>query len=237
MSLVQGSGITSYSPSPAGNNNTPSSGATDPAYYYRHPLHHSYGSPSEPSQSYYLGSGSWSESPGSSGRSVSPCDEYQPPDYSCGGIPTASLQDLTVHQSSQLHQTVQPYGRVTKRRTTANKKERRRTQSINNAFADLRDCIPNVPSDTKLSKIKTLRLATSYIGYLMGVLADEEAGSFRADLVPKRAPPGMSAVQRHHVTHSQQQQDEHAAAAAEHARRCNELVSLHVLFLLLEIFW
>ncbi|KAG8035408.1 hypothetical protein G9C98_006854 [Cotesia typhae] len=57
-----------------------------------------------------------------------------------------------------------------KRRNTANKKERRRTQSINNAFADLRDCIPNVPADTKLSKIKTLRLAASYIGYLMAVL-------------------------------------------------------------------
>ena len=39
-----------------------------------------------------------------------------------------------------------------RRRNTANKKERRRTQSINNAFAELRDCIPNVPSDTKLSE-------------------------------------------------------------------------------------
>ncbi|EEB11108.1 dhand, putative [Pediculus humanus corporis] len=77
--------------------------------------------------------------------------------------------------------------RVVKRRNTANKKERRRTQSINNAFADLRDCIPNVPADTKLSKIKTLRLATSYIGYLMGVLASDDPNviqtEFRADLV------------------------------------------------------
>lgn len=46
-----------------------------------------------------------------------------------------------------------PFVRVVKRRTTANKKERRRTQSINSAFAYLRDCIPNVPSDTKLSKV------------------------------------------------------------------------------------
>ncbi|XP_044003647.1 twist-related protein-like isoform X2 [Aphidius gifuensis] len=61
-----------------------------------------------------------------------------------------------------------------KKRNTANKKERRRTQSINNAFADLRDCIPNVPLDTKLSKIKTLRLAASYIGYLMAVLETDE---------------------------------------------------------------
>lgn len=43
--------------------------------------------------------------------------------------------------------------RVVKRRTTANKKERRRTQSINTAFTDLRECIPNVPPDTKLSKV------------------------------------------------------------------------------------
>lgn len=46
-----------------------------------------------------------------------------------------------------------PFVRVVKRRTTANKKERRRTQSINSAFTFLRDCIPNVPSDTKLSKV------------------------------------------------------------------------------------
>ncbi|XP_053622704.1 heart- and neural crest derivatives-expressed protein 2 isoform X2 [Plodia interpunctella] len=74
--------------------------------------------------------------------------------------------------------------RVVKRRTTANKKERRRTQSINTAFSDLRECIPNVPPDTKLSKIKTLRLATSYISYLLKVLETdgEPAGGFRADL-------------------------------------------------------
>lgn len=61
--------------------------------------------------------------------------------------------------------------------TGSNKKERRRTQSINNAFASLRDCIPNVPCDTKLSKIKTLRLATSYIDYLMQMLNSENAST------------------------------------------------------------
>ncbi|XP_075989830.1 uncharacterized protein LOC142985504 isoform X3 [Anticarsia gemmatalis] len=85
--------------------------------------------------------------------------------------------------------------RVAKRRTTANKKERRRTQSINTAFSDLRDCIPNVPPDTKLSKIKTLRLATSYISYLLKVLETdgEPAGGFRADLhhtPPRRRAEG-----------------------------------------------
>ena len=50
----------------------------------------------------------------------------------------------------------------------SNKKERRRTQSINNAFASLRDCIPNVPCDTKLSKIKTLRQV--FISYFFSEL-------------------------------------------------------------------
>lgn len=97
-----------------------------------------------------------------------------------GGV-VASLQQ-------HLHQDVREGGVVNrpKRRNTANKKERRRTQSINNAFADLRDCIPNVPADTKLSKIKTLRLAASYIGYLMAVLESdegEEPQTFRAEIL------------------------------------------------------
>ncbi|XP_068134444.1 heart- and neural crest derivatives-expressed protein 1 isoform X1 [Hyperolius riggenbachi] len=77
-------------------------------------------------------------------------------------------------------------GRLSRRKGVPPKKERRRTESINSAFAELRECIPNVPADTKLSKIKTLRLATSYIGYLMDVLAkDSEPGGtegFKAEL-------------------------------------------------------
>lgn len=68
-------------------------------------------------------------------------------------------------------------------RNTANKKERRRTLSINNAFSNLRDCIPNVPADTKLSKIKTLRLATSYISYLMELLDDSAPSNSKRRLM------------------------------------------------------
>ncbi|XP_049884348.1 uncharacterized protein LOC126379586 isoform X1 [Pectinophora gossypiella] len=53
--------------------------------------------------------------------------------------------------------TAPSFVRVVKRRSTANRKERRRTQSINTAFSDLRDCIPNVPPDTKLSKMARRR--------------------------------------------------------------------------------
>ncbi|TMW44619.1 hypothetical protein DOY81_010301, partial [Sarcophaga bullata] len=81
---------------------------------------------------------------------------------------------------------VVPPVRVIKKRNTANKKERRRTQSINNAFSCLREKIPNVPSDTKLSKIKTLKLAILYIKYLVEVLDGDQdpKNGFRADLKP-----------------------------------------------------
>ena len=77
-----------------------------------------------------------------------------------------------------------PGARGVKPKRGANKKERRRTMSINNAFAELRDCIPNVPADTKLSKIKTLRLATSYISYLSSILEcdDESVPEFKAEV-------------------------------------------------------
>jgi heart-and neural crest derivatives-expressed protein 2 len=74
-----------------------------------------------------------------------------------------------------------------KKRVSANKKERRRTQSINNAFTDLRNRIPQIPPDTKLSKIKTLKLATEYIEYLMRCLQESGTNgpieiSFKPDL-------------------------------------------------------
>ena len=59
-----------------------------------------------------------------------------------------------------------------KKRVSANKKERRRTQSINCAFEELRNRIPEIPHDTKLSKIKTLKLATEYIEHLMRLLEE-----------------------------------------------------------------
>ena len=51
-------------------------------------------------------------------------------------------------------------------RNYANERERGRTQSVNGAFQHLRGLIPTEPVDRKLSKIETLRLATSYIEHL-----------------------------------------------------------------------
>ncbi|XP_023701868.1 basic helix-loop-helix transcription factor scleraxis isoform X1 [Cryptotermes secundus] len=56
-----------------------------------------------------------------------------------------------------------------KHRNQANARERDRTQSphsVNSAFMMLRTLIPTEPADRKLSKIETLRLASSYISHL-----------------------------------------------------------------------
>lgn len=58
-------------------------------------------------------------------------------------------------------------------RCLANVRERQRTQSLNDAFTQLRTIIPTLPSD-KLSKIQTLKLATRYIDFLYQVLRNDD---------------------------------------------------------------
>ncbi|XP_039306831.1 basic helix-loop-helix transcription factor scleraxis-like [Solenopsis invicta] len=58
----------------------------------------------------------------------------------------------------------------TRQRYQANARERDRTHSVNTAFVALRTLIPTEPADRKLSKIETLRLASSYISHLDAIL-------------------------------------------------------------------
>ncbi|XP_068216421.1 heart- and neural crest derivatives-expressed protein 2-like [Palaemon carinicauda] len=161
-----------------------------------------YSHPSPPGQALYSG---WGYAPPGFSQRYSPEVAVACQDYGVSGgfvVGPGSPHDLTSEYTIEM---VDGCGRVVKRRSSANKKERRRTQSINNAFAELRECIPNVPADTKLSKIKTLRLATSYIAYLMEVLHSEDPQQtqqqppqpFRADLHP--APTGNRTPTQVHV--------------------------------------
>ncbi|XP_030068348.1 heart- and neural crest derivatives-expressed protein 1 [Microcaecilia unicolor] len=144
------------------------------SYQHHHMMHESFlfpaGSRCHQDRPYFQ---SWVFNPGE----MSPDFAVQPPyspDYGTAGPGQSHsrLEALT--------------GRLGRRKGAGPKKERRRTESINSAFAELRECIPNVPADTKLSKIKTLRLATSYIAYLMDVLAKDtqtgETEGFKAEL-------------------------------------------------------
>ena len=55
---------------------------------------------------------------------------------------------------------------VKKRRSAANARERRRMNGLNDAFERLREVVPQLGSDRKLSKFETLQMAQTYIGAL-----------------------------------------------------------------------
>ena len=54
-------------------------------------------------------------------------------------------------------------GMQQQQRQAANHRERKRMQSINDAFEGLRVCIPTLPYEKRLSKVDTLRLAIGNI--------------------------------------------------------------------------
>ena len=57
-----------------------------------------------------------------------------------------------------------------KRRDAANKRERRRMNGLNDAYEKLREVVPTLGSDRKLSKFETLQMAQSYIAALKQLL-------------------------------------------------------------------
>lgn len=57
-----------------------------------------------------------------------------------------------------------------KRRLAANARERRRMRNLNMAFDRLRQYLPQLGNDQKLSKHETLQMALTYISELYGIL-------------------------------------------------------------------
>ncbi|XP_048341941.1 transcription factor 15-like [Sphaerodactylus townsendi] len=78
-------------------------------------------------------------------------------------VPSAGAQSKRKRKSPRL-------SGLSKQRQAANARERDRTHSVNTAFSALRTLIPTEPIDRKLSKIETLRLASSYISHLANML-------------------------------------------------------------------
>ncbi len=58
------------------------------------------------------------------------------------------------------------------RRLESNERERMRMHSLNDAFQSLRNSIPHVHAERKLSKIETLTLARNYIGALSNMVVN-----------------------------------------------------------------
>uniref|UniRef100_A0A8C2BSS8 Musculin (activated B-cell factor-1) n=1 Tax=Cyprinus carpio TaxID=7962 RepID=A0A8C2BSS8_CYPCA len=58
-------------------------------------------------------------------------------------------------------------------RNAASARERARMRVLSKAFSRLKTSLPCVPADTKLSKLDTLRLASSYISHLRQLLQED----------------------------------------------------------------
>ncbi|XP_012310909.1 class A basic helix-loop-helix protein 15 [Aotus nancymaae] len=82
------------------------------------------------------------------------------------------------------------------RRLESNERERQRMHKLNNAFQALREVIPHVRADKKLSKIETLTLAKNYIKSLTATILTMSSGR-----LPGLEGPGPKLYQ-----HYQQQQ-------------------------------
>uniref|UniRef100_A0A8B9EV54 Basic helix-loop-helix family member a15 n=1 Tax=Amazona collaria TaxID=241587 RepID=A0A8B9EV54_9PSIT len=61
-----------------------------------------------------------------------------------------------------------------------NERERQRMHKLNNAFQALREVIPHVRAENKLSKIETLTLAKNYIKSLTSIILNMSNGHFPA---------------------------------------------------------
>ncbi|NXJ67370.1 BHA15 protein, partial [Rostratula benghalensis] len=64
------------------------------------------------------------------------------------------------------------------RRLESNERERQRMHKLNNAFQALREVIPHVRAENKLSKIETLTLAKNYIKSLTSIILSMSNGHF-----------------------------------------------------------
>ena len=60
------------------------------------------------------------------------------------------------------------------RREAANARERKRMNGLNDAFERLREVVPNMTAEQKMSKIETLRMAQAYIKTLAGIMDSEQ---------------------------------------------------------------
>ncbi|XP_050309979.1 pancreas transcription factor 1 subunit alpha [Anthonomus grandis grandis] len=97
----------------------------------------------------------------------------------------SSDQENNAAASSELKERIHRHRRKSKcphqqiqQRQAANLRERKRMQSINDAFEGLRAHIPTLPYEKRLSKVDTLKLAIGYINFLSELVrTDRNANS------------------------------------------------------------
>lgn len=96
---------------------------------------------------------------------------YNPSRYSEEELEDQGVEGR-IKQERRLSKALQRETRQSQR-NAANARERARMRVLSKAFSRLKTSLPWVPADTKLSKLDTLRLASSYISHLRQLLQDD----------------------------------------------------------------
>ncbi|XP_060103988.1 pancreas transcription factor 1 subunit alpha [Heteronotia binoei] len=108
----------------------------------------------------------------------------------CCGRAAAAGQGLGGGGAARRRRRVRSEAELQQLRQAANVRERRRMQSINDAFEGLRSHIPTLPYEKRLSKVDTLRLAIGYIHFLSELVRSDlplrSAGSQPGPCPPKK---------------------------------------------------
>lgn len=100
-------------------------------------------------------------------------DKYDYDRYRCQSANSLSYQHYKEGEGKDTKKKSQPQAGMEvmkKRRLAANARERRRMNSLNDAFDRLRDVVPSLGNDRKLSKFETLQMAQTYIAALHELL-------------------------------------------------------------------
>ena len=87
--------------------------------------------------------------------------------------PHGKYYDANLSLSYQ-HKTKKNEPSYLRSRSAANLRERRRMKCINEAFEGLRNHIPTLPYEKRLSKVDTLRLAICYINFLTELVSSHD---------------------------------------------------------------
>lgn len=97
---------------------------------------------------------------------------YDPGRYSDEELDDDGAEEGRVRQERRVARAPHRDARQSQR-NAANARERARMRVLSKAFSRLKTSLPWVPADTKLSKLDTLRLASSYISHLRQLLQED----------------------------------------------------------------
>ncbi|KAM3917153.1 class A basic helix-loop-helix protein 15 [Leptodactylus fuscus] len=95
------------------------------------------------------------------------------------------------------------------RRLESNERERQRMHKLNNAFQALREVIPHVRAEKKLSKIETLTLAKNYINTLTATILNMSSGCLPDVQNTDTGGGGGKLYQHYQQQHGEDDNDEH----------------------------